>query len=281
MFRSSHMQWMVVHQASKKKSRDHSVKLKNESSWWSGVEMGPPDAILGVTEAFKRDTNPKKINLGVGAYRDDNGKPFVLPSVRKAEELIVSQKLDKEYLPISGNAEFCNEAIKLALGDNNPVLADGLNVTVQGISGTGALRIGSAFLSKFFPGPKNVWLPSPTWGNHVPIFKHVNMDVQHYRYYDPKTYGFDFAGALEDISSDGLEFCCKKNPSIDWSPVKFLNFKDGRNGLAIAGLSKTIYRRREVVGMPDTLNVFGTYSTTPPFHQEDTVEDITDFFKVL
>ncbi|MPC69387.1 Aspartate aminotransferase, mitochondrial [Portunus trituberculatus] len=88
--------------------------------------MGPPDAILGVTEAFKRDTNPKKINLGVGAYRDDNGKPFVLPSVRKAEELIVSQKLDKEYLPISGNAEFCNEAIKLALGDNNPVLADGL-----------------------------------------------------------------------------------------------------------------------------------------------------------
>jgi len=45
--------------------------------------MGPPDPILGVTEAFKRDTNPKKINLGVGAYRDDNGKPFVLPSVLK------------------------------------------------------------------------------------------------------------------------------------------------------------------------------------------------------
>lgn len=53
------------------------------SSWWSHVEMGPPDAILGVTEAFKRDQNPKKINLGVGAYRDDNGKPFVLPSVLK------------------------------------------------------------------------------------------------------------------------------------------------------------------------------------------------------
>lgn len=53
------------------------------SAWWGKVEMGPPDAILGVTEAFKRDTNPKKINLGVGAYRDDNGKPYVLPSVRK------------------------------------------------------------------------------------------------------------------------------------------------------------------------------------------------------
>jgi len=45
--------------------------------------MGPPDAILGVTEAYKRDTNPKKINLGVGAYRDDNGKPYVLPSVKQ------------------------------------------------------------------------------------------------------------------------------------------------------------------------------------------------------
>ncbi|XP_071537184.1 aspartate aminotransferase, mitochondrial [Panulirus ornatus] len=194
------------------------------SSWWNGVEMGPPDAILGVTEAFKRDTNPKKMNLGVGAYRDDNGKPFVLPSVRKAEEVIFSQKLDKEYLPISGNAEFCKRAIALALGEDNQAIADGLNVTVQGISGTGALRIGSAFLSKFFPGPKAVWLPSPTWGNHVPIFKHVNMDVQHYRYYDPKTCGFNFSGALEDISKipEGsliMLHACAHNPTgVDPKP---------------------------------------------------------------
>ena len=53
------------------------------SSWWSQVELCPPDAILGITEAYKKDTNPKKINLGVGAYRDDAGKPYVLPSVRK------------------------------------------------------------------------------------------------------------------------------------------------------------------------------------------------------
>lgn len=188
------------------------------SSWWSGVEMGPPDAILGVTEAFKRDTNPKKMNLGVGAYRDDNGKPFVLPSVRKAEELLISQKLDKEYLPISGNAEFCKKAIELALGEDSPAIANGLNVTVQSISGTGALRIGSAFHAKHFPGPKVVWLPKPTWGNHIPIFKHVNMDVKEYRYYDPKTCGFDFTGALEDISNipEGsliMLHACAHNPT--------------------------------------------------------------------
>jgi aspartate aminotransferase len=64
--------------------------------------MGPPDAILGVTEAYKRDTNPKKVNLGVGAYRDDQGKPFVLPSVLQAETEIVNARLDKEYAGIAG-----------------------------------------------------------------------------------------------------------------------------------------------------------------------------------
>lgn len=197
------------------------------SSWWSGVEMGPPDAILGVTEAFKRDTNPKKMNLGVGAYRDDSGKPFVLPSVKKAEELIVSQNLDKEYLPISGSADFCKNAIALALGSDSQVLADGLNMTVQGISGTGALRIGSTFLSKFFPGPKTVWLPTPTWGNHVPIFKHVNMEVQQYRYYDSKTCGFDFNGAIEDIKKipEGsliMLHACAHNPTgVDPKPEQW------------------------------------------------------------
>jgi aspartate aminotransferase len=74
------------------------------------------------------------------------------------------------------------------------------NATLQGISGTGSLRIGGAFLSKFFPGNKVVYLPTPSWGNHTPIFKHSGLDVKAYRYYDPKTCGFDFKGALDDIS---------------------------------------------------------------------------------
>ena len=83
--------------------------------------MGPPDPILGVTEAFKRDTNPKKINLGVGAYRDDNGKPFILPCVKEAEKRISAAGLDHEYLPIGGNAKFCQAAAELAFGVDSPV----------------------------------------------------------------------------------------------------------------------------------------------------------------
>lgn len=164
------------------------------------MQMGPPDAILGVTEAYKRDTNPKKINLGVGAYRDDDGKPFVLPCVRKAEESIRAKNLDKEYAPISGTADFCKRSIELALGEGSDVVANGLNATVQGISGTGSLRIGAAFLSSFFPGSKVVYLPTPSWGNHTPIFKHAGLDVKTYKYYDPSTCGLDFKGALDDIS---------------------------------------------------------------------------------
>ena len=88
--------------------------------------MGPPDAILGVTEAYKKDTNPKKINLGVGAYRDDQGKPFVLPSVLKAEEILHSKNLDKEYLPISGLADFTSASAKLAFGEKSRVITEGL-----------------------------------------------------------------------------------------------------------------------------------------------------------
>merc|ERR1712038_2098558 len=81
------------------------IQNRNKACW-SNVEMGPPDAILGVTEAFKRDTNPNKMNLGVGAYRDDNGKPCILPSVLKAEEAIMTDGMDKEYAGITGVPEF-------------------------------------------------------------------------------------------------------------------------------------------------------------------------------
>ncbi|MEQ2215680.1 Aspartate aminotransferase, mitochondrial [Xenoophorus captivus] len=129
--------------------------------------MGPPDPILGVTEAFKRDTNPKKMNLGVGAYRDDQGKPFVLSC------------------------------------------------------------------------PHDVYLPKPSWGNHTPIFRDAGMQLKAYRYYDPSTCGFDFKGALDDItvSQDGaflkgqksviVLHACAHNPTgVDPRPEQWKEIAD-------------------------------------------------------
>ncbi|CAP25602.1 Protein CBR-GOT-2.2 [Caenorhabditis briggsae] len=200
-------------------------------SWWSHVEMGPPDAILGVTEAFKADKNPKKINLGVGAYRDDQGKPFVLPSVKEAERQVIAANLDKEYAGIVGLPEFTKLSAKLALGENSSVITDKRIFTTQSISGTGALRIGSEFLSKYSK-TKVIYQPTPTWGNHVPVFKFAGMDVKQYRYYDKSTCGFDEAGALADIAQipEGsviLLHACAHNPTgVDPSREQWKKISD-------------------------------------------------------
>ncbi|XP_016962119.1 aspartate aminotransferase, mitochondrial isoform X1 [Drosophila biarmipes] len=199
-------------------SRQRTCRAKTASTWFSEVQMGPPDAILGVTEAFKKDKNPKKINLGAGAYRDDNTQPFVLPSVREAEKRVLSRNLDKEYATIIGIPEFYNKAIELALGTGSKRLAAKHNVTAQSISGTGALRIGAAFLAKFWKGNREIYIPSPSWGNHVAIFEHAGLPVNRYRYYNKDTCALDFAGLIEDLKkipekSIVLLHACAHNPT--------------------------------------------------------------------
>ncbi len=166
------------------------------ASWWSHVEMAPLDPIVGLTELYKQDKNPSKTNLGVGAYRDDSGKPWVLPSVQAAEKLVMEANYDKEYLGIVGDQEFNKLAIQLALKASNPALER--TTTVQALSGTGALRVAANFLKKF--NPKPIWLPKPSWGNHTPIFGHAGLEVKGYRYYDEKTIGLDIEGMLDAIS---------------------------------------------------------------------------------
>jgi len=216
-----------------KLSRKYSlISTARFSSIWSHVEQGPPDAILGITEAFKKDANPKKMNLGAGAYRDNNGKPYVLSCIRTAEENIVKKKLDHEYAAIGGIADFTKGSANLAFGDGNEIVKNGLNCTVQSISGTGALRIGAAFLEKFYPGAKAIYLPNPTWGNHVPIFKHAGMEIGSYRYYDKNTRGFDLAGCLEDLANlpEGsivMLHACAHNPTgVDPSPAEWQEISD-------------------------------------------------------
>ncbi|KAF9453765.1 aspartate aminotransferase [Macrolepiota fuliginosa MF-IS2] len=187
-------------------------------SVWSAVPAGPPDPILGVTEAFKADKDPKKINLGVGAYRDGNGKPYILPSVQKAEEIINASKPDKEYLGITGLPEFTQRAARLAYGAESVPLNQGAISTTQSISGTGALRIGGAFLARHYPKSKIIYLPTPTWGNHIPLFQDSGLEVRGYRYFDKSTVGLDFEGLKADLlaapeGSIVLLHACAHNPT--------------------------------------------------------------------
>lgn len=203
------------------------IATRANSTYWGSVPMGPPDVILGISEAYKRDTDPKKVNLGVGAYRDDAGKPHILPSVRKAEELIFNKCMNHEYAPIAGEATFTNAVAKLAFGDNSQALKDKANCTVQTLSGTGALRLGLEFVTKHYGGQKEVWFPNPTWGNHPQICNMISLPHKKYRYYDPKTHGFDLNGACEDIckmpqGSIILLHACAHNPTgVDPKPEEW------------------------------------------------------------
>ncbi|XP_023950604.1 aspartate aminotransferase, mitochondrial [Bicyclus anynana] len=197
------------------------------STFWSNVPMGPPDVILGITEAYKRDSDPKKVNLGVGAYRDDQGKPFILPSVQKAEEILFKKGLNHEYAPIGGEAAYTDAVAKLAFGEDSAVIKNKSNCTVQTLSGTGALRLGLEFVTKHYAKNKEIWLSTPTWGNHPQICNTLNLPHKKYRYFDAKTNGFDLKGALEDIckipeGSIILLHACAHNPTgVDPRPEEW------------------------------------------------------------
>ncbi|KAI9739488.1 MAG: aspartate transaminase aat1 [Claussenomyces sp. TS43310] len=187
--------------------------------------MASSKAILGITEAFKADSFKEKINLGVGAYRDNQGKPYVLPSVRQAEGKVVSDLLNKEYAGITGVPEFTKAAAVLAYGSDSTAL-DRVAIT-QSISGTGALRIGGAFLQRFYPGAKKIYLPTPSWANHSAVFKDCGLEIEKYKYYNKDTIGLDFEGMVGDIKaapkgSVFLLHACAHNPTgVDPTPEQW------------------------------------------------------------
>ena len=144
-------------------------------TFWSGVQQGPPDAILGLNELFKADSNPLKVSLGVGAYRDDEGKPWVLDSVRQAEKLLLDQGCDHEYLPITGLPSFVDCATKLAFGEDCEPLNTGRIAASQVLSGTGGLRVAANFMQRFMPRGATIKIPTPTWANHKNCFADAGL----------------------------------------------------------------------------------------------------------
>ncbi|KAL8738144.1 MAG: hypothetical protein Q9190_008038 [Brigantiaea leucoxantha] len=185
------------------------------------VPQAPEDPLFGLMAAYRKDTFEKKVDLGIGAYRDDNAKPWVLPVVQKAEEILRKDpNLNHEYLPIAGLADFTSAAQKLMLGTDSPAIKDKRVASFQTISGTGAIHLGALFLSKFYKRPSNqpVYFSSPTWANHNQIFSNVNLPIKPYPYFSPQTKGLDFTGmrsTIEQAPSGSiiLLHACAHNPT--------------------------------------------------------------------
>jgi len=189
-------------------------------SMFSAVEMAPRDPILGLNEQFNADTNPNKVNLGVGVYFDDNGKLPLLQCVQTAEKAMMDKPTARGYLPIDGIAAYDAAVKGLVFGADSEPVKSGRVATVQGIGGTGGLKIGADFLKKLNPNAK-VLISDPSWENHRALFTNAGFTVETYRYYDAATRGVDFAGMLADISAAApgtiilLHACCHNPTGYD------------------------------------------------------------------
>ena len=190
------------------------------ASLLTAVELAPRDPILGVTDAFIADTNPAKVNLGVGVYFDENGKLPLLACVKQAERAMTDQGAPRGYLPIDGLAAYDKAVQVLLFGVDSETVKSGRAVTVQAIGGTGGLKVGADFLRRFAPTAQ-VWISNPSWENHRALFEGAGFTVNNYTYYDPATQGLDFAGmiaSLEKIPAGGivvLHACCHNPTGAD------------------------------------------------------------------
>lgn len=171
-------------------------------SAWSGLTAAPADPILGLNDAFKKETSPKKVLLGMGAYRDDDGKPFILPCVRRAEELILERNMDHEYAAIQGIDSYVQKCLTLAYGENSRARQENRIAGAQSISGTGALRLGFTFFSQWYPHKDiDFLIPNQTWPIHRTIADLVGYKWKDCRYYNAETKGLDFEGMKEDLNA--------------------------------------------------------------------------------
>lgn len=189
------------------------------SRYFSQITELPPDPLFGLKARYVADTRADKVDLGIGAYRDNNGKPWILPAVRKAErKLIDSEGYNHEYLLIAGFEPFLNESAKVILGRDSKAIKNSTLVSQQSLSGTGALHLAGAFLKQFYAGNHTVYLSKPTWANHNQIFSSLGLKVETYPYWDAQNKKLDIDGYLQAIEtaprgSIFLLHACAHNPT--------------------------------------------------------------------
>ena len=195
-------------------------------SMFSAVEMAPRDPILGLNEQFAADSNPKKVNLGVGVYYDDNGKLPLLACVQKAEQAMMAKPSARGYLPIDGIAAYDSAVQALVFGAQSPSVLAKRVATVQCLGGTGGLKVGADFLKRLNPQAK-VLISDPSWENHKALFTQAGFEVQAYPYYDAQALGVNFPKMLASLASAQagsivvLHACCHNPTGYDITPSQW------------------------------------------------------------
>ncbi|PNU35137.1 amino acid aminotransferase [Serratia marcescens] len=201
------------------------------------ITAAPADPILGLTDIFRADARPNKINLGIGVYKDETGKTPVLTSVKKAEQYLLENETTKNYLGIEGIPAFASCTQELLFGKESPIVTDRRARTAQTPGGTGGLRVAADFIANQ-TSAKRIWISNPSWPNHKNVFSAVGLEVLEYTYYDAANHALDFDGLLNSLkqaqAGDVVLFhgCCHNPTGIDptaeqWAQLAELSAANG------------------------------------------------------
>lgn len=209
------------------------------------VEMAPKDPILGVTETFNADTNPNKVNLGVGVYLDDTGKVPVLNAVRTVEQKLAETAMPRNYLPIDGIPAYNKAVQTVVFGADSEAVKSGRIVTVQTLGGTGGLKVGADYWRRMNPKAE-AWISDPSWENHRALLEYAGFKVNTYAYYDAATHGVRFDALLDSLRKipEGdmvvLHACCHNPTGVDLTMAqweKIIDVVKARNLLPFLDLA--------------------------------------------
>lgn len=187
-------------------------------NFFDTVEMAPPDPILGLNAAFKADPRSNKVNLSIGAYKTDDLQPLVLTAVRKAEQQILSERMDKEYLSQDGNPDYVTRSIKLVFDTEQDNIFG-----AQAPGGTAGVRLAAEFLGQL--DSQVIYIPDPTWANHNQIFARAGLEIVSYPYYDAERREFTKSRMVEAIKAIPagtpilLHACCHNPTGLDPTPA--------------------------------------------------------------
>ena len=252
---------------------------------FGSVPAAPADPIIGLTEQFRADSNPAKINLSIGVFQDDTGVNPVLKTVKQAERMWHEVEGTKDYLGMAGEAKYGSMVQSLLFGGEHPILSQKRAVTLHSPGGTGALRVGADFIHAHLPGAK-VWLSDPTWPNHNGIFVNAGLKIDKYAYYNAETHGLRFEALLESLEGipEGdvvlLHGCCHNPTGVDPTPaqwdqivalferraiIPFVDF--AYQGFGV-GLDEDAYAVRAFASKPVSLMVSSSFSKNLGLYRE-------------
>ena len=208
-----------------------SDQSRNNESPFADISKAPPDPILGIKQKANADPNPRKVDLSVGIYQDDEGKTANLAVVCEAQERLLKLAENAGYLPIDGHPGFIAKVKALVFGADSAVVKEKRVAVVQSIGGTSALRYGADFLRRYYP-QSAVYISDPSWENHRAVFQHAGFRVETYPYYNSSTRSVDFKAMLNKIGSlpPGsivlLHGCCHNPTGMDLTAAEWDDLVD-------------------------------------------------------